>query len=373
MNTVRILHTADLHIGAECSYLGAKAKARQYETLLTLEKIINMCNENEIDLLLIAGDLLESNHIDTALLDGVFAAFEKLGKTKAVLALGNHDPYTADSPFALKKLPKNLFVFKKEDSCFTFDDIKCRVYGASFDGVYNSGKPRFEAQPPVDDYFNLCVLHGETRSDMNGVYRPITPDYVKNSGMDYMALGHIHARSQVRYVGKTAVAYCGCPEGQGFDESGEKGVYMGTVSKGNIELEFIPTAKRTHYRIDVDITDQPDIYAAVMSAIKEKCQNYTDNYFRINLIGSRADETPVDRDELAARVGANVEFLKLKDSTVAGVDLLSLATEKTLKGYFTKMMLGKIDTAAQEEKEKYRYALELGLKAFSGEVPYSED
>lgn len=373
MNKVRILHTADLHIGAECSYLVTKAKSRQYETLLTFEKIVSICNQNEVDLLLIAGDLLESNHIEPALIDGVFNALASLEKTRAIIALGNHDPLTADSPFVLRELPKNVYVFKSNDSVFTFDDIKCRIYGASFDGVYNSGKERFEIDTTEDDYFNLCVLHGETRSDMNGVYRPITPDFVKHSGMDYIALGHIHARSQIRYVGKTAVAYCGCPEGQGFDESGEKGVYMGDVSKGDIALNFIPTAKRTHYRVDVDVTEKEDIYEAVISAIKEKSENYSENYFRISLIGSRADETPIDLDELNARVSANVEFLKLKDNTRAGIDLNQLANEKTLKGYFTNMMLKKIEAANDDEKEKYSYALELGLKAFSEEVPYCED
>ena len=227
MNTLRILHTADLHIGAECSYLGARSNERKFEILLTFEKITDLCEERVVDLLLIAGDLFDSNHIDPSLISGVFNALNKLSHTRVVIALGNHDPLTADSPFVLNPLPQNVYLLDKEDSVITFDDLSCRVYGASFDGVYNEGKAHFDLTPPADDYLNLCLLHGETRSDLAGNYRPITPEFVKKSGMDYIALGHIHTRSQVQYVGTTAIAYCGCPEGQGFDESGEKGAFVG--------------------------------------------------------------------------------------------------------------------------------------------------
>lgn len=373
MNTVRILHTADLHIGAECSYLGTAAAERRYETLLTFEKIIDLCEENTVDLLLIAGDLFESNHIDSALEDGVFAALERLSHTRAVIACGNHDPLTADSPFNLRTLPENVYVFGKEDSVITFEDIRCRVYGSSFDGVYNSGKERFSLNPPADDYFNLCVIHGETRSDLSGTYRPITPDFVKHSGMDYIALGHVHTRSQVQYVGTTALAYCGCPEGQGFDECDEKGVYMGDVCKGNISLEFIPTAKRIHHRIDVDVTDVDNIFEAVKAAITATGTNYGAHYYRITLTGTRSGEGAIDREELLARLSPLVAFIKIKDKTKAGIDLYALAGEKTLKGYFTALMLKKIENAEEKDKEKYKNALEIGLRSFGEEVSFVED
>ena len=373
MNTVRILHTADLHIGAESSYLGTQAQTRMFETLLTFEKIISLCEENAVDLLLIAGDLLESNHIDQTLEDGVFAALEKLGNTKAVIALGNHDPLTADSPFMLRSLPSNVFVLPKEDSVITFDDIRCRVYGSSFDGVYNEGKASFSLTPPNDAYLNICLIHGETRSDLSGVYRPITPEFVKHSGMDYIAMGHIHTRSQIQYVGATALAYCGCPEGQGFDECGEKGVYMGEISKGNINLEFVPTAKRIHHRIDVDITGVSDITEAIRSAITATGTDYGADYYRITLTGTRQGEDGIGKDELLARISPSVSFLKIIDKTKAGIDLNALAGEKNLKGYFTALMLRKIEGAKENEKEKFRNALELGLRSFGEEVSFGED
>ncbi len=373
MNTVRILHTADLHIGAQCSYLGTDASVRRREVLKTFEKIIGLANENKVDLLLIAGDLFDSNKIEATLINGVFEALDNLKSGKAVIALGNHDPLTADSPFANRKMSDNVYVLDSKDSVLTFDELSCRVYGASFDGVYCEGASRFSLTPPEDDYINLMVIHGEARADLSGNYRPITPEFVKYSGMDYIALGHIHARSEVQYMGTTAIAYCGCPEGQGFDESGEKGVYLGNISKGKADLSFVPTAKRTHYCLDVDITDAENITEKVKEEIEKSDKNFKDQYYRITLTGKRSDEKKLDIPSIIADLNEQVAFIKIKDKTVPNIDFEALAQEKNLKGYFTMLMLEKIKTSKEEEKEKYIKALELGIESFGGEVNFDED
>ena len=373
MNTVSILHTADLHIGAQCNYLGVDTLNRRYETLETFRKIINLCNENKVKLLLIAGDLFDSNHIEETFIDAVFDGFNSLKDTKVIIALGNHDPLTADSPFSYKEKGDNVYILSSSDDVITFDDLHCRVYGCSFDGVYSSGSPRFSLIPKKDDYINLMVIHGEARADFKGNYRPITPEFVKMSGMDYIALGHVHKRSEIQAIGTTYLAYCGCPEGQGFDESGEKGVYMGEISKGKADLEFVPTASRTHYCIDVDITDSNDICETVKDAIIKTNDNYSRHFFRVTLKGKRSLGTMIDTAEIAAKLSSLVSFIKIKDKTKSGVDLESLAEEKTLKGYFTALMLSKIDTAEEGEKEKLYNALDLGLSCFDGEVTYSEN
>ena len=47
--------------------------------------------------------------------------------------------------------------------------------------------------------------------------------------------------------------------------------------------------------------------------------------------------------------------------------------KKSLKGIFVKNMLGRIESAQETEKEMLKSALNLGLKAFAGEVSYDED
>ena len=272
MNTVKILHCADVHIGAAESSLGTLAESRRAETLITFEKIINLAKESQVNVLLIAGDLFNSNNVDKSFADRVFKCFASIPDVKIVYAAGNHDPLNADSPFKKYTLPPNLFVLDTKDCFVEFADLKTRVYGKSFKEVYMQGVERFSLDAD-DNFINLMCIHGELRSDLGSDYNSITSDFVKSSGMDYIAMGHVHKRTEVGKIGSTYVSYCGCPEGQGFDELGEKGVYVGDVSKGSCNLQFVSTSKRMHLAENIDISglaSSNEIAEKILQDINEK-------------------------------------------------------------------------------------------------------
>lgn len=372
MNSVKILHLADIHIGAAQSFLGAGANMRRYETLMTFERIIDTAREQNVRVIAAAGDIFDSNNVPEEFIAPVFAKIATVPDIKVVFAAGNHDPLTAESPFKTRRLPQNLYVLGVTDDCITFDDIKLRVYGRSFESVYMAGEERFSLTPPDDDYINLMVLHGDMRGDMGSAYNSVTPRFIESSGMDYIALGHIHKRTEIQRLGKTFFAYSGCPEGMGFDELGEKGVYMGEISKGNCRLEFLPTARRMCIYEKIDVTGSETNAAAaekILAVLKEKYgENYAENLFKIELTGI-AD---VNTAEIQGRLGA-LYFVKLRDKTEPPVNYDELSREISLKGLFVKNMLSRLNAAEKEEKENLKEALKLGLKAFDGEVSCDEN
>lgn len=370
MNSVKILHTADIHIGAADSFLGTNAESRRFETLITFERIMDTATKNDVQLIAIAGDLFDSDNPETVFVDAVLNKISNCG-IKTVYCAGNHDPLNTNSPFVNRELPKNLFVLGKDDECITFDDINVRVYGRSFESAYLKGEEEFALEVPNDDFINIMVQHGELRSDLNSDYNSITPKFVKKSGMDYIALGHIHKRTPIGKIEDTHFAYCGCPEGQGFDELDQKGVYMGTVSKGKCDLEFIPVSKREHIHQKIDITDTEDILSHILNTLSNKYQNYSDNLYKIELTGEIDPETEINITEITARLSEKLYFVKVKDSTEYKIDLSALANDPSLKGIFVKNMLLKMELA--EDKEIYKKALKIGLKAFKSEVNYIED
>ncbi len=375
MNSVKILHCADIHIGAAESFLGARAESRRAETLITFEKIISLAKEECVDILLIAGDLLNSNTAPKTFTDRVFECFSSIPDIKIVYAAGNHDPLNAESPFKKYPLPDNLFVLDTKDCFVEFAELNTRVYGKSFKEVYMKGESNFSLKTDPD-FINLMCIHGELRSDLGSDYNSITSDFIKNSGMDYIALGHVHKHSDIGKIGNTFCAYCGCPEGQGFDEAGEKGIYLGEISKGICNLEFIPTAKRMHLIENVDVSalsTSSEIANRVIDSIKQKyTDTYTDNLYKIVLTGQIDDGISISVPEITSRLNEALYFAKVKDKTEIKIDLSDLSQDQTLKGVFIKNMLNKIESAAEEEKELLKYALNLGLKAFSGEVSYDE-
>lgn len=375
MNSVKILHTADLHIGAAESFLGARAQSRQAETLITFEKIVNLAKENNVDILLIAGDLFNSNNVEKSFIDRVFECFTSIPDIKIVVACGNHDPLSFDSPFKKYKNPKNLYVLETQDCFVEFSDINTRVYGKSFKEVYMQGDSRFSLETD-SDFINLMCIHGDLRADLGSDYNSITTEFIQNSNMDYIALGHVHKRTDVGKIGNTYLSYCGCPEGQGFDELGEKGVYFGEISKGKCELQFVPTAKRMHICENVDISGSAtstEITENVINYLKQKYpDNFSENLYKIILTGEIDEDAVISLPEITSRLNEAVYFAKVKNNTEFRVDFVALSQEKTLKGVFVKNMLARIDSAEAQEKQKLKAALDLGLKAFSGEVVYDE-
>lgn len=375
MKTVKILHTADLHIGAAESFLKGESQKRRFENLLTFEKIIDLSVERNVEIIVISGDLFDSNTIEDRFIDAVFAKISNL-KIPVVFCAGNHDPLNAESPFLNRDLPENLYVLSAEDECITFEELSLKCYGRSFTDVYLKGEEKFSLKAD-ENYINILVQHGELKSDLSSDYNSITPNFVKASGMDYIALGHVHKRTPIGRIDDTYFAYCGCPEGQGFDELDDKGVYVGEIGKGVCNLEFVSVSKRRHIHHKTDITEVSEtheICEKILGDLKENYgENYCDNLYKIELIGEILPETKIIKAEILSRLENNLYFVKIKDSTVLKIDTEALSKELSLKGIFVKKMLEKIENADEDSRLVYEKALNLGLLAFLGEVKYDED
>ena len=377
MEKVKILHTADIHIGAAESFLGESAESRKFETLLTFEKIVDMAVSESVDILAIAGDLFDSNNIEERLITAVFEKIKNCATVKVVFTAGNHDPLSAESPFLRYDLPENLYVLGLSDECITFEDIKTRVYGRSFEHSRLQGEEKFTLEPE-QDYINIMVQHGELKSDLNSDYNAITPKFVKTSGMDYIALGHVHKRTEIGKIDATSFAYCGCPEGQGFDELDQKGVFIGEVGKNLCDLKFVAISKRQHIEAKINISDlenATDIKNAVLNRLKaDYGESYKDNLYKILLVGEVSETAEINTAEIKSRLEEELYFVKVKNRTEFKLDYEQLSKEPSLKGIFVKKMLEKLsEVTTEEEKDILKKALNLGLRAFNGEVKYDED
>ncbi len=376
MNTVKILHCADIHIGAAESFLGLSADKRRFETLVTFEKIIDLALEKNVAIIALAGDLFDSNRIEPRFVDAVFAKIAAAAPIKVVYAAGNHDPLDSQSPFLSRDLPDNLYVLGVKDDCIPFDDLGVKVYGRSFESSFLKGEEKFSLGAD-EKSINIMVQHGELKSDLNSDYNALTPKFVKNCGMDYIALGHVHKRSEIGKIDNTYFAYCGCPEGQGFDELDEKGVYIGEVGKGICHLEFVAVSKRRHIHQKIDISackDSGEVALKILSCLEAAHgPDFKDHLYKIELTGEIDEEVEIDTAEILSRISPELYYVKIKDSTDIRFDLEALATETSLKGVFVKKLLEKQQNATPELLPLYKEALKIGIKAFSAEVKYNED
>ena len=242
---VRILHAGDFHLDSAFGALTPEqARQRRAESRRMPERMVDWANDHGVQLLLLAGDLFDGDDLsgDTAkLLARALGGFQG----QVVIAPGNHDPYTARSAYARTLWPDNVHIFTEDRmQTIPFPQYGCAVHGAAFTAPEETADRVLSGfTAPDDGLVHIGLLHGElTGSDSR--YRPLTTAAVAASGLHYLALGHVHGCTGVLRMGSVPYAYCGCPEGRGFDELGDKGFLAGQVSPEGAELQFVPFARR---------------------------------------------------------------------------------------------------------------------------------
>ncbi len=354
---LKVLHGADFHLDAPFRALPPhKAAQRRAEQRELLGRMAETVRHEGVDLVLLAGDLLDSDQIYGETAQILAQSLENM-KVPVLIAPGNHDFWSARSPYARISWPENVYIFHTAHiEGVKLEKLGCTVYGAAFTASSRTDRvlEGFRAQ---GEGLQLMVLHGSTVP--TDTYGPISAAEIAASGLDYLALGHIHAATQINQEGNTFWAYPGCPEGRGFDETGEKGVYLLEVDKGQVNGRFYPLCRRRYVEKTVDL-DGRSAEEALRSVLPE---GETPDCCRITLTGERGDESP-DEKALEALAQPFYYSVTVRDRTRLRRALWDRADEDTLTGLFLQAMARRRDSArTEEEKAVVEEAVRFGLAA----------
>ena len=377
MKDVKILHTADLHIGSARSELD-KSRGKS-EIKNTFFKIVNFCAKEQVDFALIAGDLFDTPFPDPDTLAEVSFAMKQCPSTIFVISPGNHDCACAGSVYSDYVFPENVVVFTSFMEYVDFPEKNTRIFGAAFTDRFERLTLLSGTVQLHPDMINLCVLHGDIiPKTSDSEYNPLTLDLISSCGFDYLALGHIHKRSEIKKAGQTFYSYCGCPDGRGFHEEGSCGVYVGTVAKGECNLHYAEFSSRKYISLSVDISDCENslqISTEILDNIKKACpENYSENLYRINLLGNISPDFSPSPVHLESKLSEELLFIRIKDCTDSNLeDISKIAAENSLRGIFAKKILSMAESADPDDAELYKDALKLGLRAFEKGVSFSDN
>lgn len=354
---LKILHAADFHLDSPFDSLPENlASERRGQQRAILERLAETANSESVDLVLLSGDLFDSDkaYYETSeLLTRVFGEI----KAEIFISPGNHDYFSPRSPYSFLHFPENVHIFTSPIiRKFDMPSMGCAVWGAGFND--SSSPPLlsgFEADS--QDRLNIMVLHGDLGP--SGRYNPISESDIAASGLNYLALGHLHSYSGIKRAGDTYYAYPGCIEGRGFDECGEKGFIIGTVSKDGVDLKFRPLGGRRYEVLEVDLSKSSDAGETLLSALPYGCEN---EIFQIILNGEFPGE--IDAESLYSLVKDHFYHVVIYDKTRLRRDIWALSAEDTLKGLFVRRLRENYDaTDSADEKEKIALAVRYGLAA----------
>lgn len=351
---IKLLHSADWHLDSPIQGRNEAQTALLRKTLLALpSKIAAICTAERCDMMLLSGDLFDGPY--TA--DSYHALRDALEEAAVpvFIAPGNHDFAGPDSPWLKERWPENVCIFTQNHMVpVALPGLNCWVCGAGFTAPDSDGLLEgFRAEDP--NLHTIGVLHGDP-TQVNSPYCPITERQVQESGLDYLALGHIHKGGSFR-AGKTLCAWPGCPMGRGFDEQGEKGVLIVTLDNKEAATRFVPLDTPKFFDLETEPDSDP---AAALSRLLPPVGN-TD-FYRITLIG---ESEPLDMDALASQF-SRFPNLELRDRTVPPIDLWACAGEDTLEGVYFRLLREAMEGQEEEACETIRLAAKISRQLLEG-------
>ena len=262
MTRLRFVHAADLHLDSPFSGLRSLApeiaETLYQATFETYNKIIELCIEEQVDALLVAGDIFDSAdrslRAQLKFVEGL-RRLEKAGM-RSFICHGNHDPL--DGWEAQLTFPEGCHRFGphvERVPVFKDEPDRAVVYGISYPHreVRQNLVPQFAAIEPVA--FSIGLLHANVdNNSAHDSYAPCTLRDLEDTKMDYWALGHVHTRQVLREPSPTVV-YPGNPQGRHPNEPGARGVYIVEVSDaGQVTLDFkaVDVVRWTMLEVDID-------------------------------------------------------------------------------------------------------------------------
>ena len=372
MSTIRILHSADLHLDSPFEGLShGKAAVRRVEQRRLLSRMAELAQREHVDLVLLSGDLLDSSctYLETG--EELIRSLQAMA-VPVFIAPGNHDFYSAHSPYARLKLPQNVHIFTRpEIDCVPVDTlgVPVRVYGAAFTDTHSASLLDGLTAAREAGTLNIMCLHGEVGAP-DSQYDPISEAAIAASGMDYIALGHIHKASGLLRAGDCFYSWPGCPEGRGFDETGEKYVNIVELGDGGCTLEQVCIAKRRYELLTADVTGS-DPLIAVHTLLPDETVR---DIYRITLTGETAQAPDLTR--LYDSLSELFFDLHIRDRTHIRRSVWERAGEDSLRGIFLMKLRALYDSAADDEsRERIEQAARWGLAALDNaeEVAVHED
>lgn len=348
---LRIIHAADLHLDSPFASLPPEqAVQRRRHQRRILQEITALCGT--VDLVLLAGDVFDDRAVrpeTVELMQSLFAQWE----IPVLIAPGNHDPYTENSVWAKINWPQNVHVFTGSMDVVELPQLRCRVWGAAFrereaDNLLHS------IPKAHDGFLEIGVFHGDPVYD--SPYHPISAQTIRDCGLDYLALGHIHKAQLPKQLGRTWYGWPGVSMGRGFDETGEKGLFFVALDRGICETKFVPLALPRYEILTMDVGSL------------EIPPRYIQSICRLVLTG---ESEPVDVQALHQQLADQFLYLEIRDETVPPRDLWQDCDDSTLRGLTMSALKARLDEAeTPEQRQLAAMAARYALAALEGrEMP----
>lgn len=271
----RFIHTADIHLDSPLRTLALRnAELSELIGLATRRsfvRIIDLCLEERVDALVIAGDLYDGDQ--TSMKTARFLA-EQLARLheagiSAFIIRGNHDALSKITTELV--MPDSVKLFGSVAETIAIDRAPGRfavaIHGLSFAKPQAPESLLRHYALPVPDAVNIGIMHTSLGGSAgHDLYAPCSVADLRQMGFRYWALGHIHKRLAVEDL-SSAIVMPGIPQGRDINEDGPKSISLVTIGDDrSVFIEERQTAVAQFGRLVVDISRANDWKNVVLEA-----------------------------------------------------------------------------------------------------------
>ena len=213
--SLKLLHTADVHLDSD-SY--GNAEQRQAQRALyyrCFEAIVERALSEAVDAVLIAGDLFDHNRVADATIEFVLEQLQRLRQPVIILP-GNHDCLYTNAIYDRHDLAAachNVRVITAlNGQLCEFPELDLVVWGRAMEEHEPGFHPLAYIPTRQDQRWHIAMAHGFFYGERREADRssPIFAEEIRDTGWDYVALGHQHALTDVSQ-GHVAAYYPGAP------------------------------------------------------------------------------------------------------------------------------------------------------------------
>jgi DNA repair protein SbcD/Mre11 len=379
---LRLLHLADLHLGAEPSYLGDIASQRSKDFNNAFERAVEfaLASKHNIHLVVIAGDFFDRHNPPQETVRFATRQLTRLRQANipVVLAPGNHDSISypdsvyLDASTEIHNLVHLLDSPNVERSLvLELNGEDVHIYGMAWD-VNRSTPPFDEFHTVQEDGLHIVVIHGTLdRAHYIEAHKrnvPLTLENLANSKMDYIALGHIHSQ-QAHQVNSIPVVYPGTLEGKRFvaGEEGQRNLVVVELEKGRqAKIELLPWNQRVLQKGQLDLdTEVIETEDELVDLIRTR---FSDPNKLLRLEVSGTPSFVVNVENLKNRLSGDFFWCEFRDQTSIFHSVLvdDWAGEETIRGLLVRKLRRMVDeTDDPGEQQKISLALRTAFQVLN--------
>jgi DNA repair exonuclease SbcCD nuclease subunit len=346
---LRLLHTADVHLGARHTDLGERAAVLRERQFAAFRNSVDLAIAEKVDIFLVAGDLFDSNTQPRRSVERVAAELGRLARAsiRTVIIPGTHDVYDGASIYRSYDLAGMaraasdwVVVLTPYLPEIVFPPLDAIVYGRVFDTKRSPRSPLagLDAKSDTRATWKIGMVHGSLaipgRTDTDSVV--VTEEEIAKTGVDYLALGHWHSAIEGR-AGTVSYAYSGAPEPVAVDQDGAGQVLIVTLDDQGgrhvVKIEPRRVGQTRSEKLDLDVSaihSQPDLI--------DQLGRHADSnlVFDVRLTGLYPDELDLDLDEIERALAASFLRFRLRDASIPASPEGTPPPPETVLGAFVR-------------------------------------